>query len=252
MSHSTLNFIRTIFDPDERICTTNTPYGTEIKYNPNDQYFCINPLIGPRKDANVTVYRNILLEFDKVDRRQQWEISTTIPYTTMVWSGGKSYHFIISLNSPLESKQEYDAIVARIYAKVPDADPANKNPSRLSRLGGATRDNGEKQQIVHIGERISRQLLEDWLGPAPEAPKPKRRQPGMRKLMSQKTIYFLAYGVQEGYWNATLFSSACDLVRCGYDADEIADLISSINGYITKADKRTIESAFKAVAEQVP
>lgn len=161
-------FLRTLFDDDQQTCFSNTPYGTEIKTAPGEQdvYFSINAMHTSRADANVICYRNFLLELDSVPLEQQIQLVTSrLPVTAITFSGGKSYHFIISLVSPVATEAEYRRIVRGLMEAVPEADKATKNPSRLSRLPSALRpDTGLLQELVYLGSRVD---LEDLPEPAP-------------------------------------------------------------------------------------
>lgn len=173
-------FLKTLFDEGERTCYSDTPYGTAIGNGPKpgDVFFSINPMHKSRADANVTCYRNILLECDNMPLDEQIEyILCKIPVTSIVYSGGKSYHFIISLAEPCSSKEEYDSLVRRLHKLFPKVDPTTKNPSRFSRLPNVVRlDTDMMQRLERLSARISRAVLEAQL-PPPEAPKMHLKQP---------------------------------------------------------------------------
>lgn len=246
-------FWEVLFDPEERTCFTNSPYHVDLFFvhELNDcrfQYFSINPMTGSRRDSNVTFYRNILLEFDTLRAEEQKAIIDTIPHSTLVWSGVKSYHCIISLQDPCETRTEYDALVRRIMAKVPQADPSTKNPSRLSRFPGTIRQGTtQPQELVHVNSRITKAKLEAWLGPEKlktEQYKPVIELPeGMPRIRKGSTSYFLEFGATEGYWNRELFLAALDLLRCGTDEEQVRGLLAEVTGRLDKSDLRTIQSA---------
>ena len=219
-----MTFWKTLFDADEQTCFASTLYGTAVckvttGAHLGGQFFSINPLQANRKDSNVTKFRNVLIEFDGMATTNQMELIKAIPYSTLVWSGGKSYHAIVSLEEPCTNRREYDALVRRIYAALPGVDPANKNPSRFSRIPGVMRDNGNLQELVDVVCRRSSSELDKWLGPAPAVePDTVHRQ---SLGISPFTKHFLAFGVEEGGRNAALFKAACDMLRHGYSTDEI-------------------------------
>ena len=129
----------------------------------------------PRKaDCNVTSYRNFLFEMDAVNLSDQMQILTFsgIPFSSIVYSGGKSYHAILSLEEPLdgagtkEGLARYKHVWSRLAAEINQTakdlkftqdvvDPSCKNPSRLSRFPEYVRKTGNKQHIISITERIS-------------------------------------------------------------------------------------------------
>lgn len=219
-------FWNVLFDPDEHTCFTNSVYGTEVEqvHRFYRQFFCINPLLPEttRRDSNVTAFRNILLEFDKGNAVEQVNNLKEVPYSTLVWSGGKSHHAIISLETPCQDRAEYDALVRHIYAKLPMADKSVKNPSRLSRVPGVIRDNGNMQELLEVRSRVSAEQLNAWLGPMPE--NLKTEQPKLKSLhLSPWTKYFLMFGAEPGERNSSLFKAACDMLRHGYSQEDVVD-----------------------------
>lgn len=159
-------FLRTLFDEGQQTCYAKDAYGIAIKPAPEDGdvFFSINAMHNSRADANVLCYRNFLLELDSVPLEQQISLVTNkVPVTAITFSGGKSYHFILSLVEPVQTETDYRRIVRGLMEAVPEADKSTKNPSRLSRLPGAIRpDTGLLQDLVYLGNRI----------PLAELPKP--------------------------------------------------------------------------------
>lgn len=249
------NFYAVLFEPYERVCWSRDIYGTTVvpvsmaRQNLGANFFSINPLIVGRLDANVTCFRNILLEFDDLPLREQTKVLNNVPWSTMVFSGGKSYHAVISLEQPCETREEYDALVQRILKKVPDADTSTKNPSRFSRAPLAMR--GEvKQKLVAVGNRVSRLRVEEWLGPE-ESPVPyvTTTSAGPRFLRGS-TQYFLGFGAPDGQWNRELFLAALDMARAGHAENEIVLRLAAVTGKLDKTDRRTIRSALSTVAKE--
>lgn len=224
-----MTFWKILFDPEESTCFASTIYGTAIcKVDTGihlpGRFFSINPLKSNRTDANVTCYRNILLEFDDMPPAEQLELLKPVPFTTLVWSGGKSFHAIISLEEPCKTRKEYDSLVRRIYKVMPSVDKANKNPSRFSRMPGKVRDNGQLQELRDVICRRTRGELDAWLGPAPVEAETNSEQRYSLGI-SPWTKHFLAFGVEEGGRNAALFKAACDMLRHGYTEQQIFDKV---------------------------
>lgn len=235
-----------LFDEGDYIFTARNVYGRETSADLTQQFFSINSIKGLRKDENVTTFRNILLEFDQGSPADQLNALTDVPHSTLVWSGGKSHHAIISLAEPCKNCAEYDALVRRIYVQMPMVDRAVKNPSRLSRTPNAIRDNGNVQHLVHIKNRISRAELDAWLGPEPE--KLKTEQPKLRSLaLSPWTRYFFLFGSVPGQRNADLFKAACDMFRHGYDLTTIVDRAEEVLDLPRTEIVNTVRSAQAAV-----
>ena len=111
-----------------------------------------NPLDGKGvKDENVTDYRYALIESDNMDLEQQYALikELQLPVKVLVFSGGKSLHAIVHIDAV--DFDEYRKRVNELYKICESSgmklDKVNRNPSRLSRLPGITR-NGKKQYIV--------------------------------------------------------------------------------------------------------
>lgn len=119
----------------------------------------INPLDGQgAKNSNVTDYRFALVESDNMPLGKQLALikHMELPCAAIVYSGGKSVHAIVHVDA--NTIAEYRERVQKLYDicnkngfKV---DTQNKNPSRMSRLPGVTR-NGVKQFLVgtHVGQK---------------------------------------------------------------------------------------------------
>lgn len=246
-------FYNTLFKENEMLCLTDSVFGTGLctrsdAHYSDVQFFSINPLATSRKDSNVTCFRNILLEFDTLPPAQQLELLKTVPHTTLVWSGGKSYHAIISLSTPCESRLEYDALVRRIHAKVPQCDKSTKNPSRLSRCPEVLRDSENMQTLVTVNPPLNKETLEQWLGPEPVVHKSVyNTKPHLTRVVSGTTKWFLDNGAAPGMRNSELFNVACELTRAGYSELEILELVLPVLDLNNKEIRNTIKSALRTV-----
>lgn len=133
----------------------NEEAGAWIRFNPLDGQGVNN--------SNVTDYRYALVESDdmEIERQHALLLELELPIAVLVHSGGKSLHAIVKIDAA--NLNEYKERVNRLY-DVCDmngfrVDRQNKNPSRLSRLPGVTR-NGHKQFIV--AKNIGKQSWEEW------------------------------------------------------------------------------------------
>ena len=111
-------------------------------------------------DANVTSCRFALLESDTLPMDLQLALfaKLPLPIAAILSSGGRSVHAWVKLDA--RDAAEYGAVVARLFdilAKF-GVDGKNRNPSRLSRLPGATRVIGQ------AGDGVQRLL---YLNPQP-------------------------------------------------------------------------------------
>ena len=124
-----------------------------------------NPLDGKGvADANVTEYRYALVESDELPINEQYTIyrKLELPIAALVHSGKKSLHAIVRIEA--SDYKEYQKRVDQLYAICKKnglaIDRKNRNPSRLSRLPGATR-NGVRQRLV--GTNLGKASWEEWV-----------------------------------------------------------------------------------------
>ena len=124
----------------------------------------INPLDGEgAKDVNVTAFRHALIEADDQDLGKQLALirELRLPCSAIVHSGGKSIHAIVRVDAT--DAKDYRARVDRLYEVCERSglkvDQQNRNPSRLSRLPGVSR-NGRPQYM--IDGRTGCPSFDDW------------------------------------------------------------------------------------------
>ena len=129
--------------------------GAWIRFNPLDGRGC--------KNENVTDFRWALVESDTMDIERQFALlcELELPARVVVHSGGKSLHAIVHIGAA--NYEEYRRRVDYLYAVCEKnglkIDSQNRNPSRLSRMPGATRA-GKRQYIV--AENIGKENYEQW------------------------------------------------------------------------------------------
>lgn len=123
-----------------------------------------NPLDGKGINGeNVTAFRYALVESDTMELGEQNAFirEMELPVACLVYSGGKSLHAIVHIDA--SSCEEYRTRVDYLYAVCEkngmEVDKQNRNPSRLSRLPGATR-NGHKQFLVETN--IGKASWAEW------------------------------------------------------------------------------------------
>lgn len=120
--------------------------GAWVRFNPLDGHGCGN--------ANVTEYRFALVESDELEVGRQLGMveAMRLPCAAVVSSGGKSVHAIVRVDAGGDYEL-YRRRVERLYAFCAERgfapDRQNKNPSRLSRLPGATR-HGRPQRLLRL------------------------------------------------------------------------------------------------------
>lgn len=267
---NTIYFLSLLFDPGEATCFGETPrsikidnvtyatYLLEEKKAFNSCFFSINPMdfTKTRADASVTKYRNILIEMDKMvlDLQDQYISEIDMPYSTAVFSGKKSIHYIISLEESLPDEQTYRALVKRVYKAVGNnyVDQSCKNPSRFSRLPGHVRsDTGKEQKLLAIKSRVPLSTLNAWLdkrGATEDEWELVLKRPKFTfkddSRLYPSTKNFLGGAVKEN-WNISLFKAAADLYRCGFNEEEILNKLLQVTGTLDANDRKTIYSAIK-------
>jgi hypothetical protein len=272
-----MSFWEALFDNGEHTCFTTDPKGITVLPVSEGKllgrnYFSINPLhatadlapnqswhdpLKPRRaDANVIAYRNFLIEMDKIDVDSQIAHINAIkmPYTTAVFSGSKSIHFIISLEIPCEDAEKYRELAKRIQRAVglSIVDKSTSNPSRLSRVPEAIRNNGQVQNLLACGARVPRLVLEAWL--KIRLKKERKKKPSIQKTNGMLPISvhnFLKNGAQEGEWNTTLFGVCKDLAKMGLPRQAIIATIESADneyfkGVLDSKDLSTLDSAIRS------
>lgn len=123
-----------------------------------------NPLDGNGvKNDNVTEYRYALVESDDMPIDEQNAIirELELPVACLVHSAKKSLHAIVRINA--DTYEEYRTRVDYLYDVCKKngltVDTQNRNPSRLSRMPGVTR-NGKKQFLVDTN--IGKPTWEEW------------------------------------------------------------------------------------------
>lgn len=124
-----------------------------------------NPLDGQGvKNENVTAFRYALIESDTLPIPEQDAMyrKLELPIAALVHSGGKSLHAIVHIDA--ENFDEYRKRVEFLYGFLEknglEIDKQNRNPSRLSRMPGATR-NGNRQYLAAVN--IGRKSWNDWM-----------------------------------------------------------------------------------------
>lgn len=134
--------------------------------------FCVNPMkVGRRLNENVTSFRNALIEYDDISKEEQIErlLDSGLPILSMTDSGNKSVHAIVRVDA--SNAKDYKRKVVELHGALEakygsPCDSANKNPSRLTRLAGATR--GMNTQQLLYTEVNADSYLETFLEKCPK------------------------------------------------------------------------------------
>jgi hypothetical protein len=125
-----------------------SPSGIWIRPNPTDGEGIA--------DDNITKPRFALLEFDSIPLSLQLSFIArlTLPISAIIASGGRSLHAWVLLDA--ENSGEYRKLVISLFDVLAPfgIDTCNRNPSRLSRLPGVSREmdgkNDRRQRLLYL------------------------------------------------------------------------------------------------------
>ncbi len=233
--------------------------GYEKRFSGEMLLVALNPVKGFREDSNCTAFRNFLIELDdgSLDEQLAYVKKLGLPYSAVIFSGGKSLHFLVSLNTDLPNESIYRMLAQWILNIITLADQQTKNPTRSIRIPGAWRTPTQQQQLREIGPAISQLDLLKWLSKHPNAKPPKyeKRQPSDKpsfKHVKQWAIKSLLKGIDRSKGRSNQwYAIAYEFALAGYSED---DTITVLNQYYTperdfkeKEWLITIKSAFKHV-----
>lgn len=274
------NYLEALFNEGEYACVATNPYETAItevaRITEGNCYITLNPIKEghTRADKNVSSFRNFLVEFDDMDLDRQTEYVKELgmPYTTKVFSGNKSFHYVLSVEG-IEDYVEYAKLVSWLYAAVPGADTSCKNPSRFTRIGEGVHKNGEVQDLIDSGNRITKRELIDWLSEKTAMPEDATKKAqrfsgsefeeiqgtGYRSKLHSATIKFIKTGGRSGFRHRNVFIAACNLRDCYYTLEEAKYLaLNKLEQIYTKQNRleeleikeRAIEDAYSLAPRQ--
>jgi hypothetical protein len=274
---STQDFLKVVFDYEtDSTCFAAHNKGTTVSKVgefKQTEYFCINALdaevdnepsepwhhfsVPRRANINVTKHRTFLLEFDAGTGHEQDAIVTAsgVPYSACTFSGSKSRHYLITLETPLRSKYEYDTVAKRLFKAFEGQvgfDTSTKNCSRLSRLPGTVRSStGLKQTLISLNGQVNNELFFKWLDKhSPAASKPKHPS------MSPETRLLLM-GIQTRDTVATAYNAVLNLQELGQSNEAIRAKIlkaapgteAIVDGAINKISLKDLRAEINTLEE---
>lgn len=273
MKSSLQTYLDLLFEPGESVCFGQDPRSTRAQpvheHPGHAQYVTVNPVHDKRRDSNVTSFRSFLVEFDGLALDKQLETlqARNVPYTTLVFSGNKSYHAVISLEEPLESSEVYRHYARLIKKAVPEADPACGNPSRFTRLPmGVNTKTGKIQDLLEAHDRVPNERFTSWLATTDKADAYKEpsqaplhqvtmyyqvQRSGHRMPLHPATEHFASTGGAAGRRHLLLFIAACNMRDCFYTLDEALGYLTPGLEAIYGDEGRAyeLESKIKAVRD---
>jgi len=261
MLDSTARFLKLFFNKGETICVSDCQGGyhsvsqeellgdirlVSPKEDKADRFIkekdinlvAINPIKGWRRDENVQAYRTFMIECDDMPIEDQADYikHMKFPYSYCCYSGGKSLHFAIVLDTDLPGESIYRHTYQWILNIMTEADQKTKNPTRSVRFPGVIRkDKGTEQKLLHMGERVTTEALTKWLNMYPhKAPRPMVRKyrasnPDVKNINNWAKSA-LSEGVhnQEGSRNQTWMALGCEMALNGFSLE---DSVYYLQGY---------------------
>jgi hypothetical protein len=247
-----------LFDSGEHVCLAQNKFGTrsfnrDLTPRSPPIFVCINPLqIGTRRlDENVASYRNLMFESDtdgfSLEDQDRLFKNCGLPWATIVDSGNKSLHAILSLETPLTSKAEYKRLHRMIreglnkIAGREVIDKSNNNPSRFSRYPGTVRpETGRMQTLIHAGRRCSANELQAWFTehsieappefvaqPIVQCP-PSLQETQWMHFVSRTTLRFFQEGAPLGDRHRALYAATCNMVEIGLGLQTIVKIFEEV------------------------
>jgi len=248
------------FDEEVTMVSPNANRAIEYCKSNEIKLVALNPIHGFRRDSNCYKFRNFLIELDTghIEDQIQYIKSQNVPYSALVFSGNKSVHALVSLDTDLPSEKIYRMFAEWILNILPLADENIKNPSRSIRVPGAMRD-GKMQDLLEYKGKVSAKDFTAWLAEHPEA-RPKERvkreaadHDGANLTRVEGWVkHQLLNGIDFSKGrNKTWFSIACSFALAGYSQDEAIDILSDFfnedDDFREKEWLTSIDSAFNYI-----
>lgn len=232
-----------LFRNYEWISASLDAYGTALysleRIDETYAFFAINPLKRgtTRADSNISAYRNFLIEMDEGTIEEQWNYvvnTLKMPFSLATYSGGKSYHFIISLSENV-TEEVWRELMALLLKAVPRADRSTCNPSRFSRVPNHNRLGGKPQTLremrTSIAECELREFIDRHVSKKEQQILMAHREveslsnaelpEGLRLPLSPRTRRFLEFGALSGASHNEAVLAAHNLRSCNYSEEEV-------------------------------
>lgn len=274
-----------MFKPDETVCVSHNKYGYHsipltnaingpvTLVSPNiDREFehtstsdltmvALNPIKGFREDLKCTAFRSFLVEMDygPLPEQMAYVKKLGMPYSAAIFSGNKSIHFLITLDTDLPSEKVYRVFSEWILGVMTLADQNTKNPSRSIRIPGAYREPGKKQLLVEYRGVVPIKTLTEWLSRHPGAKPKEKRVHKVSEVPNLERIKpwickMLVDGIVPPNRNKQWFTVGVEFALAGYSEDDTMDILlnyySSDNDFKEREWETTIKSAFKWAYER--
>lgn len=226
-------------------------------------FVAINPIKGFRSDLNVYKFKNFMLECDAgtIESQVEYLKRLGMPYSAIIFSGSKSAHILISLDTPIHDEKSYRSVYQWLLNIGTFFDQACKNPSRAIRIPGAIRpETGKEQKLLEFKGIVAKADLFEYLKLHMEA-KPAEKE--KREISGQHDFSKLKPWVKERLIkgldrskgrNQQWFSIACEFALSGYSEydtmDILAEFFSPDRDFKEREWKTAIRSGFKYIYDR--
>ncbi|MER2511846.1 MAG: hypothetical protein ABTQ25_05390 [Nitrosomonas ureae] len=276
------SLLNLMFDKGETVCSSPTVYATPSKnqseVSTDDAFLCINPISGFRRVADVTAFRSFLIEidpknWDQVEEHQRTQLleyqkayvkNSDLPYSASIFSGNKSFHFLIVLSEPFRAHEEYKLHFQWLANVLTEVDAQAGNAIVGVRVPGHVRHETEKlQRLDTIKNRVTREEFLAFLQRHPEArprerkvsPSIERRTPdypvfvpreGEYGRLSHRTSFFLQAGAQQGEWHREFTLAVKDLKAQNYTIEEAEVLLTDIDGFLDENSVKQLRYGYES------
>lgn len=202
----------------------------------------LNPINGFRNDENVTAFRSFLVEIDEgsLVKQKKYIEDSGLPYSVCVFSGNKSLHYGVVLDSDLLTLQIWRHINKWILNILSEADQQTLNPSRCIRFPNHKRKNGRAliQSLVDIRGRVSQTELFIWLNkfsdkkPVEKMEEIKNPDYDPKPILAKLPKYFNEMLIRlnndsQPNRNSSWFHLGCIMARYNFELEETISYLSN-------------------------
>ena len=231
MNRSKETYLYKLFKPGEYINLVTSPK-TDVEASDDWEreaiWVCCNPFVpGEHRRSPVSErlaeFRNFVLEFDDITVEEQLELieGFDIPYATVVFSGNKSLHVVISLTHSIQL-DEYRDICYRLKQTFPEADSSCLEPARLTRVPT------KGQPLLAVGKMITPDDLYTWLHSIGASKYSLRSRKnyyvGQPQKLTLKSMELLSGQLPPKEAHAAVTHTAKNLSEVGMAYDEIVEI----------------------------
>lgn len=275
------SFLELLFDDAETVCSSPTFYATHSKsqcdVSTDDAFLTINPVNGYRRVADVTSFRTFLIEIDPKDWDQlsaheqlqvlNWQREYVeragLPYSACVFSGNKSFHFLVVLAEVFQNYEDYKFHFRWLANILDEVDAQAGNAIAGVRVPGHLRESsGKLQRLETIRGRIPMADFLAFLEKHPDA-KPRTKEPaeqhrskpyeypevpsrpGEYGRLSRRALLFLENGAPKGEWHREFIFTVKDLKAQNYTIEEAEELLTRIEGHLNDKSMKQLSYGYE-------